>query len=442
MSGFKRFVSYIYLYENEEKAGNVGFAKIELRGEECRIEVHLRGTYTNNVSCKIYLFTEKGDFIQGVFIGACRIQNGKGDFIGKIKARGVNGTSVDFGQTDGLYLACEDERIFATRWTDGVNQPISARRFREWKATDEKERAGESARPQDMKKVAETTAANEEQEIVETTPAMKEQKIVEPPQTTAESRNAKMFQSIKEKKIAEPPQTTAENRNAQIIQTNEEKTAMEPAPSLAKKAAMKSAQVQPAGFQSQPAQSQPAESPQQPAQSQPAEFPQQPAQSQPTESQQQSAQSQPAEHSRTSTQPQDLSEESIHATEVPMHNIFPQFIWEEQWEKLTKNHPIVKLFSDDTISCVRIELKDLRELPKRYWYLGNNSFLLHGFFNYRYLLLGCFEREKRWFLGVPGIYQNQERVMAAIFGFPEFLTEGEAMEPVNHFGYWYRLLDE
>ena len=334
MSGFKRFVSYIYLYENEEKAGNVGFAKIELRGEECRIEVHLRGTYTNNVSCKIYLFTEKGDFMHGVLIGACRIQNGKGDFIGKIKASGVNGTSLDFGQTDGLYLACEDERIFATRWTDGVNQPISARRFREWKVTDEKERAGESVQPQGMRKVAGTTQANEEK------PAMK------------------------------------------------------------------------------------------PAQSQPAEAPQQ------------SAQSQPAEPSRTSTQPQDLSEESIHATEVPMHNIFPQFIWEEQWEKLTKNHPIVKLFSDDAISCVRIELKDLRELPKRYWYLGNNSFLLHGFFNYRYLLLGCFEKEKRWFLGVPGIYQNQERVMAAIFGFPEFLTEGEAMEPVNHFGYWYRLLDE
>ena len=328
MSGFKRFVSYIYLYENEEKAGNVGFAKIELRGEECRIEVHLRGTYTNNVSCKIYLFTEKGDFMHGVLIGACRIQNGKGDFIGKIKASGVNGTSLDFGQTDGLYLACEDERIFATRWTDGVNQPISARRFREWKVTDEKERA------------------------------------------------------------------------------------MESAPSIARKAAMKSAQEQSA------------ESPQESAQVQPAEFPQ------------------PGESPQPSIPTQDLSEESIHATEVPMHNIFPQFIWEEQWEKLTKNHPIVKLFSDDTISCVRIELKDLRELPKRYWYLGNNSFLLHGFFNYRYLLLGCFEKEKRWFLGVPGIYQNQERVMAAIFGFPEFLTEGEAMEPVNHFGYWYRLLDE
>ena len=102
------------------------------------------------------------------------------------------------------------------------------------------------------------------------------------------------------------------------------------------------------------------------------------------------------------------------------------------------------------ITCLRIELKDLRELPKKYWYLGNNSFLLHGFFNYRYIILGEIEDE-RWFIGVPGVYQHQERVMAAIFGFPEFLPQvtkvnekemQKETEPFNRFGYWYHLLDE
>lgn len=41
-------------------------------------------------------------------------------------------------------------------------------------------------------------------------------------------------------------------------------------------------------------------------------------------------------------------------------------------------------------------------------------------------------------MGVPGIYQNQERVMAIIFGFPEFLPN----EVENQFGYWYRVLEE
>ena len=92
---------------------------------------------------------------------------------------------------------------------------------------------------------------------------------------------------------------------------------------------------------------------------------------------------------------------------------------------------------DKNVECVRIELKDLRELPRKYWYLGNNSFLLHGFFNYRYLVLGKLEEDK-WFIGVPGIYQQQERVMAAIFGFPEFMTT----DHINQFGYWYHTLDE
>ena len=77
------------------------------------------------------------------------------------------------------------------------------------------------------------------------------------------------------------------------------------------------------------------------------------------------------------------------------------------------------------ISAVQLELSDIRELPKRYWYLGNNSFLLHGFFNYRHLLFGKLENGE-WFIGVPGFYERQERVMASIFGFPGFIYVAES----------------
>ena len=52
-------------------------------------------------------------------------------------------------------------------------------------------------------------------------------------------------------------------------------------------------------------------------------------------------------------------------------------------------------------------------------------------------MLGKLEEDK-WFIGVPGIYQQQERMMAAIFGFPEFMTT----DHINQFGYWYHTLDE
>ena len=139
--------------------------------------------------------------------------------------------------------------------------------------------------------------------------------------------------------------------------------------------------------------------------------------------------------------------EAIHATELPMRNLFPEYDWNAVWEELCREHKPVALFEEWDMQCIQLELKDLRSLPKKYWYLGNNSFLLHGFFNYRYLLLGR-TAEERWFLGVPGVYQRQERVMAAIFGFPEFFAAGPggerggSREPVNHFGCWVRYIEE
>ena len=136
-------------------------------------------------------------------------------------------------------------------------------------------------------------------------------------------------------------------------------------------------------------------------------------------------------------QQQDHPQETVSATELPVRNIYPQCDWETCWEFLLANHEHFVFYKKGEITCVKIELKHIRELPRRYWYLGNNSFLLHGFFNYRYLVVGKME-ESTWFIGVPGIYQAQERVMATIFGFPEFMPE-----PVeNQFGYWYRIVEE
>ena len=42
MAGMKRFVTYIYAYEEEKKGSNVGFARIEIRGQDARIEIRLR----------------------------------------------------------------------------------------------------------------------------------------------------------------------------------------------------------------------------------------------------------------------------------------------------------------------------------------------------------------------------------------------------------------
>lgn len=138
----------------------------------------------------------------------------------------------------------------------------------------------------------------------------------------------------------------------------------------------------------------------------------------------------------------DAEQESLHTMEIPMRNIFPNYTMEDVWQNFAKTQTPVQV--NDEVSAVQIELSDLRELPKNYWYLGNNSFLLHGFFNYHHLLFGRLPKGK-WFIGVPGIYARQERVMASVFGFPEFMHIGEARQGApreKQQGIWYHVLEE
>ena len=70
----------------------------------------------------------------------------------------------------------------------------------------------------------------------------------------------------------------------------------------------------------------------------------------------------------------------------------------------------------------RIDLSQIRDLPSPNWHLATNSFLVHGFWNYGYLVLKKeVEEDKEMVsLGVPGIFEKPEAVMAVLFGFPNF----------------------
>ena len=322
MAGMKRFVTYIYAYEEEKKGSNVGFARIEIRGQDARIEIHLRGVYAASAACRVYLFQreaaggKEATGVTGVLVGEMKLTNGSGDGAVVLKGGRVGASPYGITEMEGLFFVIGEERILMSRWREGAPFKVGLSGFREWQPEKPKERTAE-------KGAAAETAAQKE---------------------------------VREAAAAQAEQ------NSQTAAAGEEM-------------------------------------------------------------------------------------EAIHATELPMRNLFPEYDWNAVWEDLCREHKPAALFEEWDTQCIQLELKDLRSLPKKYWYLGNNSFLLHGFFNYRYLVLGR-TAEERWFLGVPGVYQRQERVMAAIFGFPEFFAAGpggerrEGREPVNHFGCWVRYIEE
>jgi hypothetical protein len=104
---------------------------------------------------------------------------------------------------------------------------------------------------------------------------------------------------------------------------------------------------------------------------------------------------------------------------------------EDKWEQILSIYPRIHPYGDERV-YVKLEPKDFLILQEKYQKLTGNSFLLHGFYNYRYVILG---KEDGYFLGVPGVYYEREKMVALMFGFEAFECEGGIAES-GKFGYY------
>lgn len=91
--------------------------------------------------------------------------------------------------------------------------------------------------------------------------------------------------------------------------------------------------------------------------------------------------------------------------------------------------------------AIQAQLRDMKYLPKEYWRLSNNSFVLRGYFSYGSILIGYMDGQQSWFIGVPGVFCRQEKIIAGMFGFDHFRGQHGRGEKPGEFGYWYQLLN-
>lgn len=90
------------------------------------------------------------------------------------------------------------------------------------------------------------------------------------------------------------------------------------------------------------------------------------------------------------------------------------------WEQLSETHEPFFPFNNET-ECFRIFPKDLNLLQAEYRLFQGNQFLMHGYYNYRHLILfGKKDDSNEYWLGVPGIYHEREKMAARMFGFEKF----------------------
>lgn len=114
-------------------------------------------------------------------------------------------------------------------------------------------------------------------------------------------------------------------------------------------------------------------------------------------------------------------------------------VHDDKWQQLCKKYQKVHPFSSNKV-FLSIKPEDFIILQQEYQKLVNNSFLLHGFYNYGHMILGKLSEEEKApvYIGVPGVYYEREKQAARMFGFSGF----ESTEhPVQAGSYGYYMIE-
>lgn len=114
----------------------------------------------------------------------------------------------------------------------------------------------------------------------------------------------------------------------------------------------------------------------------------------------------------------------------------------DPFEKLFVRADYIDAFDDDYFyDCIEVSPEMLKCLNQNEIDIAGNSFLLHGYYNFRHILFGRVRDNldnTKYFIGVPGMYCNRERYMASMFGLNNFKKSHRSDYANPYFGYWYQ----
>ncbi|MCM1541517.1 MAG: DUF6128 domain-containing protein [Blautia sp.] len=114
----------------------------------------------------------------------------------------------------------------------------------------------------------------------------------------------------------------------------------------------------------------------------------------------------------------------------------PVRLMEDKWQQIWAIYPHIHPFQDER-EYLSISPADFVLLPDEAYRAANNSFLLHGYYNYDHLILTRIEKrgEVSYYIGVPGNYYEREKQVAIMFGFESFECGTEPAQ-AGDFGYY------
>lgn len=401
MADYRRLISYIYSYEKGVKAKNSGFAKIESRNGVCKLNISLRISdilinEAEENALEVFLFYRNNEKVEKINIGQIGITGGCSEFRTQMKSEQIGSQGIALSKITGIFICSraflhKNSRIsiiYASEWDD---IPINVDEF-----TDE-DNFGNNKELQDNEEMdynKEESTVYEESEI-RASEVTKAEEIYESPsevlpqeiqfQNTEQGMNETDNERCMEKET-NPIESDGANNHTEESHSDGQ-------PVMGMETEERDSGNEDAGIQENEIDKMP-----------------------------------DCEACKRQLK-EILSEERNDSLESKTPDTADYF------KMLCNCYPKIKINEIDG-ECIKITPHDISYLPKKYWHLCNNSFLLHGFYNYKYLIL-CEKRindVQKHMICVPGMFHNKEQTMARMFGFTEF--EGGQQNGRMKFGYW------
>lgn len=376
---YQRLVSYIYSYPEGVKGRNVGFAKALVHQGQFKLNISLRGVKTDSPEMfGIYMMVTDGGY-RLIKLGECLVKVGQMEYSGVFNPDNINETGYGFKDICGLAVAREDARYdcMMSMWKDEDVTP-------------------------DMLVFSGMDAKKQVEAGIVIKERMRQSDEEEKRQETAESSVVR--QEMAGYNAAMKERGQSESGGQQPVQS-------ESAMLEGKSEMVQTKQI--------------------------------------VVEEQQIVQTKQAEVAAESvTMPENIKAAGA-AAKIPAETQHLQqkahranATQTDPFQKLFVRADYIDAFDDDYFyDCIEVSPEKLKCLNQNEIDIAGNSFLLHGYYNFRHILFGRVRDNldnTKYFIGVPGMYCNRERYMASMFGFNNFKKSHRSDYANPYFGYWYQ----
>ncbi len=399
---YDKRIRYLSYYESGIKLQNAGYVKFQVRDSLCQMIVYMKGPrLMGSGEAKVYLLSEKperreGDLytenrrnnVQKHLLGNLNIRNGQGHCAVRLNAENMAGSGLRYDGICGIKIELHEYQYLESRWV--VTNFMPARRQEQ-----ENEGAGYKLRQPQVQERAQDRDSNAKAEEVPVevnlivTPVSEKSRVEKI--ATEQTAERELHEDIEVETITvekllpeEEEESMQEMLEREVRKDEEERTGVSETECTLEEEIL-----------------------------------------------------QGAEEARAQEETREQEEEPG----VAEVQILEQELLPDKWKQLRETYPVVHPIREEE-EYLKITPKDFVIFTEKYQELVHNSFLLHGYYNYKHLILGRKEKEGKavYYLGVPGTFHEREKKVAVMFGFEAFDGKREPAEN-GDFGYYLRRVE-